>query len=426
MQRWIPGRFVNALVACCLFMGLVAWPIAAAERWWNHYDRAKGYAERGLWVQAVEEYKKALSQDSTDRRRARTYGVHFIEYFPHRNLGIAYYHLKQWDKAVEELTISLSQEETPEAREFLEKANREFQTLLAALAKGPIVVVKSLEAEPYELAFQGFKEGFEKKYGAGFKEYTLKESDPEKGKVLSELKALRPPLILTLGSSATTVIHEQVKDMPVVFCMVLNPVASGFVQSMESSGNNLTGASLDIPVRAQFETLKAVVPSVKRVGVLYNPGETREVVGPAAEVAREVGLELIAIPVSSVEKLQETLDTLERKKIDALWSVADSTVFSSDRSIEFLLRQTLKSRIPFMGLSPAFVKAGALLALSVDYTDVGVQCGELAVQVLAGQRPSMLPITVPRRVTLYLNMNVAKAIGVKIPARTMEGAVVLR
>ena len=79
-----------------------------------------------------------------------------------------------------------------------------------------------------------------------------------------------------------------------------------------------------------------------------------------------------------------------------------------------------------MGLSPAFVKAGALLALSVDYKDVGVQCGELAAQVLAGQPPPSLPITVPRRVTLYLNLNVAKTISVKIPHRTMEGAVVLR
>ena len=138
-----------------------------------------------------------------------------------------------------------------------------------------------------------------------------------------------------------------------------------------------------------------------------------------------MGLELIAMPVSAAEKLQETLDH-HKKKLEALWSVADSTVFASDRAIEFLLRKTLEYRLPFMGLSPPFVKAGALLALSVDYADVGAQCGEQAAQVLAGRPPPSLPITAPRRVTLYLNSNVAKAIGVVIPPRTMEGAVILR
>ena len=289
-----------------------------------------------------------------------------------------------------------------------------------------IVAVKSVEAGPFTEAFQGFKEALAKSgYQVTISEYTVKEGGREEAKILSDIKQRRPALILTLGSAATTWIHRQVQDVPVVFCMVLNPVASGLVQSLQSSGNNLTGASLDIPVRRQFETLKAVVPSIKKVGVLYNPQETGEVVSSAAQVAAEMGLELIAMPVSAAEKLQETLDH-HKKKLDALWSVADSTVFSSDRSIEFLLRKTLGYRLPFMGLSPGFVKAGALLALSVDHKDVGTQCGEQAAQVLAGRPPASLPITAPRKVTLYLNLNVAKAIGVAIPPSTMEGAVVLR
>ncbi len=289
-----------------------------------------------------------------------------------------------------------------------------------------IVAVKSVEAGPFADAFQGFKEALTKS-GARvtISEYTVKEGGREEAKILSDIKQRRPALILTLGSAATTWIYRQVQDLPIVFCMVLNPVASGFVQTMQSSGNNLTGASLDIPVGLQFETLKAVVPSIKKVGVLYNPQETGQVVSAAAQVAADMGLELIAIPVSSAEKLQETLDH-HKKQLDALWSVADSTVFASDRATEFLLRKTLEYKLPFMGLSPGFVKAGALLALSVDYADVGAQCGEQAAQVLAGRPPPSLPITVPRRVTLYLNLNVAKAIGVAIPPRTMEGAVVLR
>jgi ABC-type uncharacterized transport system substrate-binding protein len=78
---------------------------------------------------------------------------------------------------------------------------------------------------------------------------------------------------------------------------------------MQSSGNKLTGASLDVPARFQFETLKGDLPYVKKVGGLYNPRETGEVVEAATPAAAEVGMELMAIPVSSAEKIQETLES---------------------------------------------------------------------------------------------------------------------
>ena len=146
-----------------------------------------------------------------------------------------------------------------------------------------IVAVKSVEAGPFTEAFQGFKEALAKSgYQVTISEYMWQEGGREEAKILSDIKQQRPTLILTLGSAVTAWIHRQVQDVPVVFCMVLNPVASGFVQSLQSSGNNLTGASLDIPVGRQFETLKVVVPSIKKVGVLYNPQETGEVVSAAA------------------------------------------------------------------------------------------------------------------------------------------------
>jgi putative ABC transport system substrate-binding protein len=206
--------------------------------------------------------------------------------------------------------------------------------------------------------------------------------------------------------------------------MVLNPLASGFVRSMNSSGNNLTGASLDIPIRAQFEALRSVLPSVRKVGVLYNPQETESVVQQARETAREMGLELVAVAVDSEEKVPEALGALG-KSVDALWSVADSTIFSSG-SMQFILLHTLRNKIPFMGLSPSFVKAGALLALDADYQEVGAQCGALAVKILAGEAPTALPVATPQKATLHVNLKTAEVIGLKIPADRLKGAVVVR
>ena len=111
--------------------------------------------------------------------------------------------------------------------------------------------------------------------------------------------------------------------------------------------------------------------------------------------------------------------------VDALWSVADSTVFSSG-STEFILLHTLRNRIPFMGLSPAFVKAGALMALAAVYQEVGAQCGEHAVRIFLGDHPSSLPITIPQEVTMYLNLKTAEIIGLKIPPDRVKGAVVIK
>jgi putative ABC transport system substrate-binding protein len=113
------------------------------------------------------------------------------------------------------------------------------------------------------------------------------------------------------------------------------------------------------------------------------------------------------------------------RQVDALWAVADGTVFFGGAT-EHILRYTLTNGMPFMGLSPAFVQAGALMALAVDYGDVGDQCGALAGQVLAGRSPATLAVTVPERVTLHLNLKTAELIGLKIPSRVLKGAVLVR
>jgi putative ABC transport system substrate-binding protein len=295
-----------------------------------------------------------------------------------------------------------------------------------ASAQDRIVAIKSLEAEPYNVAFEGFRQALGKTgRDVAIQEHVLGERETARDRILAQIRERRPALVLTVGSTATAFARGHVKDVPVVFCMVLNPVASGFVPTMASSGSNLTGASLDIPPRLQFEALRAVVPSIRKVGVLYNPRDTGDVVEAGEKAARQLGLEVVAVPVGSSERLQEGVSSLDNR-IDALWAVADSTVFSSDRSTEFLLRKTIEKKIPFMGLSPAFVKAGALLALGADYRDIGLQCGEAAAQVLGGLPPSAIPIAAPRKLTMYVNSTVAKAIGVSIPPKVLEGAVVLK
>jgi putative ABC transport system substrate-binding protein len=292
-------------------------------------------------------------------------------------------------------------------------------------ARDLVTVIKTREAEPYETALKILQKTLkEKGVEAQFGEVLLPDDSRGKDDRLAEVRKKNPQLLITLGSAATERAAKVIKDTPVLFCMVLNPQASGFVRSMSASGNNLTGASLDIAPQVQFEAIRSVVPHAKKIGVIYNPQETEGVIQQARKAAREMGLELVAVPISSGDKVPDALRTLD-KSVDALWSVADSTTFTP-ASMEFIFLHTLRSKLPFMGLSPAFVKAGALLALAIDYQEVGAQCGGLAAKILSGESPSALPITTPQKTTLHVNLKTAETLGLKIPSDRLKGAVVLR
>lgn len=93
-------------------------------RWWNYYERAVSYADGAYWDDAIADFRRALQQRDRDQRRARTYGLHFIDYFPHRELGIVYYHLARYPDATRELEASLSGVDTAKAKFYLNKARK--------------------------------------------------------------------------------------------------------------------------------------------------------------------------------------------------------------------------------------------------------------------------------------------------------------
>ncbi|HKY33979.1 MAG TPA: ABC transporter substrate-binding protein [Candidatus Polarisedimenticolia bacterium] len=287
--------------------------------------------------------------------------------------------------------------------------------MLPAFSDAPvtIAVVLSRDAAPYRQALRGFQEVLEES-GRTVKLHELVMdgggSNPEA--LAAKIRARRPDLILTIGSGATHAVSSQIRDIPIVFSLVLPSSGSESLQGLRESRGNLTGASMEIPLRVQFGKLKQVLPEVRKVGVLFNPAVTGPMVDNASETAASMGLELVALPVTSEKDLVEISDDLD-ERVDVLWSVADSTVFSP-QGLKQVLLATLRNRIPFVGLSPSFVKAGALLAFSVDYQDVGRQSAEQALRVLAGEEPTRVPMSVPRSISLSLNMNTARQIEVHI------------
>lgn len=95
-------------------------------RWWNYYERGLSYAEGGFWQEAIDDFQAAVKQrrGRNDRRRARTYGLHIIEYFPHRELGVAYHHLQRYGEAQRAFETSLSTVDSAKATFYLNKVRQ--------------------------------------------------------------------------------------------------------------------------------------------------------------------------------------------------------------------------------------------------------------------------------------------------------------
>lgn len=227
-------------------------------------------------------------------------------------------------------------------------------------------------------------------------------------------------LIFTLGTTATMLAKDSIHDVPIVFANVLDPLGNGIIRSMASSGGNLTGVALDIPIETQFETMLSALPDMHTIGVLYDPRENNAIVATASRVAQDMGLILRACPVSSEKEIPGAIQDLQ-SEIDALWGIADRTVFSPN-SRDFIILFTLRNKMPFMGFSAQFVKAGALLALYADSADIGRQSGDLAAQILNGTNPTELHIMLPRRVNLAVNLRVAERMGVTLPPQMVGKA----
>lgn len=247
---------------------------------------------------------------------------------------------------------------------------------------------------------------------AQFVEFLLSNDSSHARKLSDSIRNLRPQLIVTTGTDATAFAKTNFTDIPVVFSSVMYPVISGFVESFNRPGHNITGASLSIPARTQFEYFKTIMPNLKTLGVLYTDN-TAALIPPSAVVARACGLELIALKVTSEKDLPVKVDSIT-KIADGIWSLADPNLFTP-QSTKYILINALRRGRPLMGFSRILVESGALFALDFDYKAVGRQAGEIACQILKGAKPENISVTTPDIIWFHYNEKTAQHIAIKMP-----------
>lgn len=286
-----------------------------------------------------------------------------------------------------------------------------------ATPAGPanVVVLMSANVDAYRDALKGFRSGFRHRIAA---EYDMGGDVNAGRKALAEIRAkVKPDLILAVGLWALQVIAEQAPDAPVVYAMVLNP------PSVIGDGKrNITGASMNVPVKSTMELVGKLGPQIRRVGVVFNPAKTGYLIRRAETAAREEGLQLVTREVRSSRDAIAALESLQESGIDALWIPPDETVLAPE-VIRHMLTLSYTKKLPVIGLSERQAQLGAVLSLQfASSEDIGRQAAELANSVLDGRDASDLPYTSVRQVNVTVNLKAAQKLGLVVPQSVVGAA----
>jgi len=207
-------------------------------------------------------------------------------------------------------------------------------------------------------------------------------------------------LIATCPTLATITAIQKTKDIPVFMLVSPKPELAGLVNSKGEAPANLLGVfeTLDY-LDTSVILIRNILPNIKKMGTVYNQAEPQSVsaLGHIEERCRELGIELVKLPVNNSNETQLVTEALLSKGIDAFFALPDNIVFSS---MEIIVKSCDRAGVPVFTSEEGLVKRGAVAAFGADMYQWGYQCGLQAARYLSGEK-SLQPELVKIRRKVY-------------------------
>ncbi len=230
----------------------------------------------------------------------------------------------------------------------------------------------------------------------------------------------RPDVLVGIATPTAQALVSATRDIPVVFTAVTDPVGAKLVSQMEKPGKNVTGLSDLSPVAQHVELIKELLPNVKTIGVVFNPGEANSVtlVELLKAHAKMQGIEVVEATALKSADVQSATQAIAAKS-DVLYAPTDNTVASA---IEGMIVAANQAKTPVLGGATSYVEKGAIAGLGFDYYQVGVQTADYVAAILDGKEPGDLDVKVAKGSDLVVNSNAAKLLGIEIPQSVLERA----
>ena len=222
-----------------------------------------------------------------------------------------------------------------------------------------------------------------------------------------------PSLVLALGARASALANSDFRTTPTIGAMLAR-------ESALPDGSAAAAIVLEFPLDLELEWLQRVLPNAHRIGVLYGTDDNARLVVRARDIARSLGLELVARRVNSPSDIPAALAAIAGSA-DVLWGIPDDVVLNAETAKSVLL-STLRSKIPLVGLSAQWVRAGAIFALDRDYADLGAQTADVAARILDGTSPRAVGTVRPRKMLYSVNTRSAELMRLTLSSELVRGA----
>ena len=211
-------------------------------------------------------------------------------------------------------------------------------------------------------------------------------------------------------------------DVPVVYTAVTNPEEAELADADKNPVGAVTGTSDQLPVEAQLQMIRELLPDAKTIGILYTTSEANSVysISQYEKLVGEYGFELETAGITSTSEISlAAADLLD--KVDCLTNLTDNTVVSA---LPTILAAANEKNIPVFGSEIEQVKIGCLAAEGLDYGNLGKETGKMAAQILKGEASAQeMPYQLLTESSLYINQAVADNLGITIPDSMTEEAV---
>jgi len=240
--------------------------------------------------------------------------------------------------------------------------------------------------------------------------------------IAAEFVRLKVDVIVTQGTPATIAAKEVTSVIPIVFVGIGDPVGTGLVASLARPGDNVSGLSAQLTATAakRLETLREVVPGLRRLAILANVGNPASVLEmrEAQAAASVLGVEAVILEIRRAEDIAAAFET-SNGRADVLYVASDSLLNSNRVCINSL---ALGARVPTMHGLREYVEAGGLMSYGANFPDMYRRAADYVDKILRGTKPADIPVEQPTKFDLIINLTTAKALGLEIPPTLLARA----
>jgi putative tryptophan/tyrosine transport system substrate-binding protein len=239
----------------------------------------------------------------------------------------------------------------------------------------------------------------------------------------AELVALAPDVIVTTGESTMPALRQATRTVPTVFVQVADPVGSGFVDSLARPGGNVTGFMVfEFSLSGKWlELLKQIAPGVTRAAVLRDPAISAGIgqFGAIQAVAPSLGLAVTPVNVREADEIERAVADFARLPNGGL-IVTGSALAIVRRHL--IIKLAAKHQLPAVYFQRTLVADGGLISYGADLLDQYRRAASYVDRILKGEKPADLPVQMPTKYELVINLKTAKALGLEIPSSVLARA----